>query len=354
MQRVAGIAYAQDGLITRRQALAAGMSNGAVGRAIRGRWQVVLPGVYATFSGPLADIHRLRAATLYAGRGSLITGAIACKLCELQYGPDPDGMIDLLIGDDNRRMDVDFVRVHRTARLPDARLVIWVDDSRQARAEIGSGPPPDLDTDPLTDRARRWTLRLAPHARAAMDAVRFDRLAMLAEHPSGPPRQVETRLLRDTRALLCEVVQRRRATVADLVRELEAAPNGGLATARQAMADVVVGCRSAPECELRDLVSTSRVLSEPRWNRPLPGYLPGRGERPIIPDCCWPDARLVVEVNSTQWHKLGDGPERTERRMARYAQLGWLVIPLSPYRIRTEPAAVLNQLEATYLARVVR
>jgi hypothetical protein len=30
------------------------------------------------------------------------------------------------------------------------------------------------------------------------------------------------------------------------------------------------------------------------------------------------------------------------------------VIPLSPFRIRTEPRAVLNQLETTYLARVAR
>jgi hypothetical protein len=28
------------------------------------------------------------------------------------------------------------------------------------------------------------------------------------------------------------------------------------------------------------------------------------------------------------------------------------VIPLSPFRIRTDPTAVLNQLESTYLARV--
>ena len=130
MQRVASIAYAQDGLITSYQALAAGMSNGAVGRAIRGRWQVVLAGVYATFTGPLAEIHRLRPTALYAGRGSLITGAMAGKLCELQYGPDPDGVIDVLISERNRRTDVEFVRVHRTTRLPDTRLVIWVDDSQ--------------------------------------------------------------------------------------------------------------------------------------------------------------------------------------------------------------------------------
>ena len=355
MRRVVTIAYAQDGLITRRQALAAGMSNGAVGRAIRRRWQVVLPGVYATFTGPLADIHRLRAAALYAGPGSLATGAMACKLCELQYGPDPAGVVDVLISDRNRRSDTSFVRVHRTAHLPTSRIVVWQSDAPEAKAELGVGPVMlDQDGDPLSSHAQRWTIRLAPHARAAVDAVRQDRLDMIAAHPAGVPAKVETRLLRDTRALLCEVVQRRRTTIDLLVAELESAPNGGLATARRAMADVLAGCRSAPECELRDLVLKSRILPEPRWNKRLPGYRPERGEPRIIPDCCWPEVRLVVEVNSTQWHKLGDGPERTEQRMARYAELGWLVIPLSPYRIRTEAASVLRQLETTYLARLAR
>jgi hypothetical protein len=37
------------------------------------------------------------------------------------------------------------------------------------------------------------------------------------------------------------------------------------------VADLVAGCRSAPECELRDLVRTSTTLLEPVWNQPLPG-----------------------------------------------------------------------------------
>jgi hypothetical protein len=349
--RVASVAHAQDDLITRKQALAAGMSTGAIGRAVRGRWQVILPGVYATFNGPLSDIHRRRAAVLYGGRGSLITGAMACRMCGLEYGPDPNGVTDVLVGLQRQRPDTDFVRLHRTSRMPAERIVVWQDESPVAQAELKSAPPLDFEGDPATDRARRWTLRLAPFARSAIDAVRLDRLAMIAQYPRGIPAKVEARLLRNTRALLCEVVQRRRAAVADLVDELDAAHRSGLATARNAMEDVLAGCRSAPECELRDLVLSSRVLPGPRWNRPLPGY---EGEPRIIPDCCWPEARLVVEVNSTQFHKLGLGPERTEQRMARYAELGWLVIPLSPYRIRTESAAVLRQLEATYLARVTR
>ncbi|MGH8823768.1 MAG: hypothetical protein ACRDVN_04760 [Jiangellaceae bacterium] len=66
--------------------------------------------------------------------------------------------------------------------------------------------------------------------------------------------------------------------------------------------DVVAGCRSAPECELRDIVRSSRVLPEPRWNKPLPGY------PSITPDACWPLARLVAEVNSREWHGFGNAP----------------------------------------------
>ncbi len=109
------------------------------------------------------------------------------------------------------------------------------------------------------------------------------------------------------------------------------------------MLDIIAGCRSAPECELRDLVQLSRILPEPRWNRQLPGR-PG-----IYPDACWPEARLVVEVNSKEWHRFGAGIERTEQRHALYAELGWRPVSVSPYRIRTEPVAVRKQLERAYL-----
>ncbi len=74
----------------------------------------------------------------------------------------------------------------------------------------------------------------------------------------------------------------------------------------------------------------------------------------MLPDACWPEARLVVEVDSRSWHGFGDAPERTERRRARYAALGWTVLPVSPARLRAEPAAVLRQIEAAYLAGVAR
>lgn len=113
-----------------------------------------------------------------------------------------------------------------------------------------------------------------------------------------------------------QAVQCRRCTVADLAAELADRSWQGTALARQAMHDVTAGCRSAPECELRDVVRSSRVLPEPRWNKPLPGY----GE--VSPDACWERARLVLEVDSVAWHRRGDQYEATEKRRALYARLG--------------------------------
>jgi hypothetical protein len=116
------------------------------------------------------------------------------------------------------------------------------------------------------------------------------------------------------------------------------------------LADVVAGCRSAPECDVRDLVSMSTVLEEPAWNQPLPD--PNGSD--LRPDACWKRARLVLEVDSNEWHRLGDSVEVTERRRARYAALGWTVLPVSPRRIREEPAAVLAEIEAAFLAGIAR
>lgn len=63
---------------------------------------------------------------------------------------------------------------------------------------------------------------------------------------------------------------------------------------------------------------------------------------------------LVVEVDSVEWHRFGDTPEATERRRARYAKLGWRVLPVSPRRLREEPAAVRAEIEAAVAEGIAR
>jgi hypothetical protein len=139
-------------------------------------------------------------------------------------------------------------------------------------------------------------------ARAALDAAR---------HATS---------LREAWAVLCEVVQRGFTTVDLLISESRSVDQRRFSFARRALRDVSAGCRSAPECELRDLVLSSAVLPEPRWNQPLPD--PEGSD--LHPDGCFEEAQVVLEVDSLEWHGFGDAPELTERRRARFASLdGW-------------------------------
>jgi hypothetical protein len=304
----------------------------------------VLPGIYATFTGPLADIHRYRAAVLYGGADAMITGATACHLHGMKYVPDTDD-IDVLVPHNRQRVEGDFVRLRRTQRMPASVRWIGLDvPDEEVPALLADDTP---DDDDLTGGAVRWMIPIAPLARAALDAVRF-RHQLLLDSNGRMAKSTRRKLIQDTRALLCETVQRRRVHETALVAELNGGPRAHSAFARLAMLDIVAGCRSAPECELRDLIRRSKILPEPRWNRPLPGY------PAIRPDACWPDARLVVEVDSKEWHRFGAGIERTEQRQARYAELGWRAVAVSPYRIRTEPNVVRALLERAYLVGAAR
>lgn len=267
-----------------------------------GPWQRVVRGVYATFSGPLNELHRMRAAVLYGGPGAMITGAVACRARGLRYGPADDGFVDVPVDEGRYVRDAAFIRIHRTNRLPDPT---WWRAAVPTPARLRAAPAGPTEPLPPDIEARPGLIPLVPAARTALDTVRAMRST------SQPAHQ-----LQDTRALLSEFVQRRRCSVDALAVELARAPRRGSGIARRVLDDLVAGCRSAPECELRDLVRSSPILPEPRWNLPLPGY------PSTIPDACWPEARLAVEVDSREWHAYDNAPARTEERHALYARLG--------------------------------
>ncbi|SEE34591.1 hypothetical protein [Jiangella alba] len=228
----------------------------------------------------------------------------------LAHGPPAGDEIEVLVPRNVRLHGTAFVVVRRTVRMPAASGWIGLDDA----VTFTEHAPPD------------WS----PGCRCRNGC----------QEPGGH----QTRALRNVRALMCEAVQRRKTGLAALRTEVDASWSRRSELARLALADIEAGCRSAPECELRDLVRGSRILPEPLWNRPLPGV------PVIVPDACWPGRRLIVEVDSRSFHGFGDAPERTERRRARLAALGWVVLPVSPTRLRADPAGVLAQIEAAHLA----
>lgn len=289
------LATEQAGLVTRRQCLDHGMPAAQITRLARiaGRGQVVLPSIYILTTGPLSRRQQLVAALLHGGPEAQLAGLTCLEVRNVRYAPRVDTVF-LLAPMSRRLTSPGFVRVIRTVRLPPAHHVDG--------------------------------LRVSPPARAAIDACR------------------SMRSVRDAVALLAEVVQKGMCTVDMLGMEVKAGQSDGSAVPRRAVAALQSGAASAPEVDLVALVASSSLLPPPRINQALTV----RGQR-YVPDLCWPDARLIVEVDSVEHHGYGRDAERTAIRRAKLTGAGWTVISISPWRIMADPAGVLRDIEAAYL-----
>src|SRR5580658_4313510 len=108
----------QHGVISLIQAQSFGLKMSTVRYRIRpdGPWQRISPGVYLTVSGTATADQLDMAAVLYAGHGSMITGLAALRRLGIRV---PDGrMVDVLVPVACGRVSRDYVKIHRTARLP--------------------------------------------------------------------------------------------------------------------------------------------------------------------------------------------------------------------------------------------
>jgi very-short-patch-repair endonuclease len=280
----------QHSVITRSQALACGLSYDAVRSRTRhgGRWQRLLPGVYLAVTGTPTTDQRETAALLYAGRGSVLSGAAALRRFGMR-GMRSE-LVDVLIPARRRRQSTGFVTVHLTTRMP---------------SEVCYQGP----------------IQYVFAARAAADSARWlDKLE-------------------DVRAVVAGAVQARLCTVQQLGEELRSGPVRGSALLRQVLAEVADGVRSAREAELMDLIKRSR-LPMPLYNARL--YL---GDELIaVADAWWRDAGVVAEVDSKEWHLSPEHWEQTMRRHARMTALGILVLHFSPRQLRLEPDQVVRAI----------
>jgi hypothetical protein len=189
---------AQDGVVSRSQALEAGWSSRWVAyRLDAGRWQRLLPGVYAMFSGPVPARARAWAALLYAGPQAVLAGRVALWLRGTRHLP----------GSDRGR------RPATSARAPQQGLRIRV---RAGLGEVahpvapataaGRGRAPRRrDRLDAVDQVVTLLLR-AVHTRATTPSRLGERLACRARHRW---RAVVTELLDDARAGALSALERR-------------------------------------------------------------------------------------------------------------------------------------------------
>jgi very-short-patch-repair endonuclease len=105
------LADSQRGVITRSQALSAGMSKDLIAsRLDGGRWQRLHTGVYAVFSGPVDREAKLWAAVLRAGEGAALSHETAAELDRLT--DRPSSTIHVTIPSSRRVMPIRGVVLH--------------------------------------------------------------------------------------------------------------------------------------------------------------------------------------------------------------------------------------------------
>ena len=294
----------QDGLFTRSQARAAGLTDNAIQHRSGLTIARVLPTVFAVTSGPLSNRQRLRAAVLYGRAGgqrdvAILGGLAACALHGLKAAGQPE-TVQLLLPAARRLADQSFVAVRRTQSF---------------------GPTWRVNGLPVCSPAR-----------AVVDAAR---------------RKLS---LDDVRALAAECIQKRKATTDQVAAELHAGASAGSLLLRLVLAEVADGVHSVAEAQLRRLLR-STDLPQPRWNADLKD---AGGKFVARPDAFWAEAGLIVEVQSREWHLSPQDWGATMRRTNRLSRLGYDVQQVAPSRISSEPTVVLDEIRAAYAAGLAR
>lgn len=292
-ERLRQVLRAQHHVITRQQALLCGLPPSTLDRYIApsGRWQRLLPGVYLALTGAATQDQLEMAALLYAGPRSLITGSAAVRRHRLS--PRGPNLVDVLIPWTDRRQSAGFVRVHRTRRMPARRYRIGV---------------------------IRFTKAPRAVADSARSLTRFD----------------------DVRHVVCDAVQRRVCTVAELTAELAAGPAAGATLFRDALAEIGDGVRSVAEADCRILILSSD-LPKPMFNARL---FDANGVFIAAVDAWWPEAGVAAEVDSRAYHLSADDQDRTTERHDQLLAHGIMPLHFPPKRIKADPVGVINDLRS--------
>jgi hypothetical protein len=288
-------------VVTRAQVLACGLPHSTIDNKIGdgGPWQALLPGVYLTITGTPTQDHREVAALLYAGSRSVITGPCAVRRHNLR-SPGPSA-VDVLVPSGVQRRSLDFVRMHRTDRMPKT----W----------YASGP-----------------VRFAEVPRAVADAAR------------------QLNSLGDVRSVIYEAVQRRACTVGQLVTELDEGPSRGSSLMRAVLTEAIDGVRSGAEADFRRLVISSRV-PRPMFNARLYTL---DGTFIAMVDAWWEDAGVAAEVDSRAYHLSPDAQDRDRDRHDKLIGYGVFPLHFSPRRIRDEGEGVIRDIEGAIVKGLQR
>jgi hypothetical protein len=195
----------QEGVVARRQLTEIGIGRPFVRSHLRGkRWRRVLPGVYATFTGPLPDLARVWAGVLYAGPAAAASHQTAAWLNDLR--PDLPERLDICVAHGHRhRGSRETVRVrqsrHLDARVHPARLPPQtnLDDTVLDLTDAARSERPVIDVVLRACQQRQTTAARLTLTMRSRKRLRWRRLLneLLSEVRVGVLSALERRYFRD-------------------------------------------------------------------------------------------------------------------------------------------------------------
>lgn len=285
----------QDGVLSRAQALTAGLTDGVIRSWVRGgRWRALGRGVYVTFTGPLPRQSQLWAAVLQAGSGAMLSHQSAAEADHLTDVPSSPIHVTVPGG---RRVDpIPSVIVHSSTR---------------------AGQRRDPLVEPPRTRVEETVLDLADAARTFEEAFGW----------------------------ICRAVAGRFTTTQRLRAALAERPRVHRRVGLEiALADVEQGVHSVLELLY---LRIERVHGLPRASRQARVV---RGSRTLYRDCFYEDYRVVVELDGRVAHPA-ETAWRDMRRDNAGAEQGVLTLRYGYADLTERPCQVAAQVAAVLQSR---
>jgi len=288
---VAGHIRRQNGLLTRAQALADGVPAWQIESLLRrAMWSRILPGVYLTTPGKHDDLQFIRAAHLWAGPDSIVSGAAA--LFWQRRSEAPLTVVDLASTTRLRDPDVKPGIVTHRYRIHDFWVVFW-NGIRVARTEFAIAQLLPVEGPALLDNAvrRRWV---------SVDMV------MEAHRSLGPGRGSVAR--------------------AQILRAAEG------------------GAESEAERLLHRALRDAQITG---WVANAPVRL---GSKNRVGDVVFAGIKLVVEVDGFAFHTSHERFANDRERQNEFAIAGWTVLRFTWWQLRQDPQQAVTEIRAAIAA----
>lgn len=278
---VRGLLATQDGVITRRQALDAGLSSSAIGRLVsRGEWNAPAGGVYVATDRATTDRARLRIAGAAAG-----PGAVVCGLASLWW--------------------------QKCADRPPKTVVVIAPPGRRGRTVAGT--------------------LLVHRELHPIDVVKRDGLSVMAL----PLAVIEAAATEDAIRELDRALLRRKVSLDDVVAAHERYPGRrGATAAGRLLAAAAGGARSEAERSTHRLLRRARITG---WtaNTDVGGY---------VGDIVFAGARVIVEIDGFAFHTDPAAFQRDRERRNALVAAGWTVINFTWFDVTERPGYVIASI----------